>query len=94
MSSSDYFVDTAHTPGRIVAIGGATWPTATRSANAFIVEYTAGYSSDSSGVPEQAKTEIKHLVARAYEHRGDAVAVNTAIDELLRESDVAMPEWG
>jgi uncharacterized phiE125 gp8 family phage protein len=94
MSSSDYFVDTNHEPGRVVLRSGASWPTGTRQMNAFIVEFTAGYSTASTGVPESAKTEIKNLVARAYEHRGDEVAVVKTIDELLRESDLALPEWG
>jgi uncharacterized phiE125 gp8 family phage protein len=95
MNSSGYYVDTAHEPGRVVLLGSASWPSATRNANAFIVRFTAGYSSQSSGVPEQAKTEIKQLVAALYEHRGDQAAMQEILTEFdKRPSDLELPEWG
>lgn len=94
MSSSGYYVDTLNEPGRVVPVGDATWPVGTRRLNPIAIRFIAGYSSQTSGVPEQAKTEIKQLVARAYEHRGDEVAAVRAMDELLRESDLALPDWG
>lgn len=93
MSSSGYYVDTAHEPGRIVPI--YTWPVATREYNQGIIRFTAGYSSGTSGVPEAVKTEIKTLLATLYEHRGD----DAETQGILRAFDCQMgifdlPEWG
>lgn len=101
MSSSEYYVDTANQPGRVVPFAGYTWPIATRQANAFITRFTAGYSTQPTGVPDQLKTAIKALVAYWYERRGDeALAVATAqqrplpthVKQLLEDYD--LPEWG
>lgn len=101
MSSSEYYVDTANEPGRVVALGGATWPIATRSANGFIVRFVAGYSTGTSGVPEQLKTAVKELAAYWYEHRGDEMTDDPTnrqrpmpvhVKALLEDFD--LPEWG
>lgn len=101
MSSSGYYVDTANEPGRVVALNGFAWPTATRSANSFIVRFTAGYSTGSSGVPEPIKTAVKALVAYWYERRGDEALddattrqrpLPTHVKALLEDYD--LPTWG
>lgn len=101
MSSSGYYVDTANEPGRVVPFNGFAWPTATRSANAFIVRFTAGYSTGSTGVPEPIKTAVKALVAYWYERRGDEALddattrqrpLPTHVKALLEDYD--LPEWG
>jgi uncharacterized phiE125 gp8 family phage protein len=101
MSSSQYYVDTASDPGRVVPFNSYTWPTSTRRVNGFIVRFTAGYSSGSSGVPEQLKTATKALAAYWYERRGDEALddattkqrpLPTHVKALLEDFD--LPEWG
>ena len=97
MNSSEYYVDTASEPGRVVPFGGFTFPTATRIVNPVIVRFTAGYtsSSGSGGVPELAKTKIKQMVARAYEFRGDqSQAEQDALMQDVIADELALPEWG
>jgi len=95
MSTSGYYVDVAHEPGRIQPVSGAIWPVATRDLNALIVRFDAGYSTTpSSGIPEQAKERLKKMIAAAYEHRGDEVAMNVAMNEVLGDDDLDLPEWG
>lgn len=94
MSTGDYYVDTAHEPGRVVPLGVSSYPSATRIANAFMVRFVAGYSSGTSGVPESIKTDLKNMIASAYEHRGDEAEMQNAMERVLSESDLHLPEWG
>lgn len=94
MSSSSYYVDTLSEPGRLVPVG-VGWPTATRQANGFIVRFTAGESTSEAGVSERSKSEIKQLVARLFEHRGDELETLKILDEYEPSiTDLALPEWG
>lgn len=70
--SANYYVDTAHEPGRLALRAGAVWPVPTRAANGLMIEYAAGYGADADAVPEAIKTAIRQLVAHWYEHRGEA----------------------
>lgn len=93
MSTSGYYVDTAHEFGRVMTLSGFTYPTATREINPHIISFTAGYSSGSSGVPEGVKAEIKQLVAALYEHRGDEKE-QADILEAYGGAEFALPTWG
>lgn len=95
MSTSDFYVDTASEFGRVMPIAGATYPTATRDINAFVVRFTAGYSTSPSGVPDSVKTEIKQLVARLYEHRGDDGEQASVLAEYgCVPTELDLPTWG
>ncbi len=95
MSTSGYYVDTASEPGRIVLTGASAWPTSTRRANALIIRFIAGESSGSSGIQERAKAEIKQLVAKLYEHRGDELETQKILQEYEHApTDLSLPEWG
>ena len=87
--------DEAQSSSLASAFGTFTFPAATRVANSTIVRFVAGYSSGSSGVPEQAKTTLKKMIARAYEFRGDPAAGEAAslMDEVVLD-ELALPEWG
>jgi uncharacterized phiE125 gp8 family phage protein len=95
MSSSQYYVDVASQPGRVVAFGSYTFPVATRIVNARIIRFVAGYSSQTSGVPAQAQTTLKKMIARAYEFRGDQsqAEIDALMDEVVTD-ELARPEWG
>lgn len=71
-SSSEYRVDTASEPGRVVCNDGYDYPTDDlRTQGAVVIAFTAGYTSSQSGVPDGIVTAVKALTARMYEHRGD-----------------------
>jgi uncharacterized phiE125 gp8 family phage protein len=91
MSTSGYYVDTAHEFGRVMPLSAFSYPSASREINPVIIRFTAGYSSGSSGVPESAKDEIKQLVARMYEHRGDEGEMVRVLRDV---TDLDLPSWG
>ena len=77
-SSSNYYVDNAKQPARIVLRTGETFPTALRVANAIEVQYVVGYSS-ASAVPEPIKFAIYQVLTYLYEHRGDMYEGKTSL---------------
>jgi uncharacterized phiE125 gp8 family phage protein len=91
MTTSDYYVDTAHEFGRVYPVSGATFPTSTREINPVVIRFTAGYSTSTTGVPEPVKDEIKQLVARLYEHRGDEAGMVRALEDV---TELDLPTWG
>jgi uncharacterized phiE125 gp8 family phage protein len=93
MSTSGYYADTANEFGRVKPLSSFTFPTATREINATRIRFTAGYSTSTTGVPESVKTEIKSLVARLYEHRGDEPEMSRVLDEYGC-AELELPTWG
>lgn len=71
MPSSNYFVDTASQPGRIILRSSAAVPAITRTANGLEVEFVAGYGDDPHNVPEQLRLGMMQLIASLNENRGD-----------------------
>ena len=95
MSTSGYYVDTAHEFGRVMPLSAFTYPSATREINPVIIRFTAGYSTSTTGVPDQVKTEIKELVARLYEHRGDEVELASVMAQYgVIPTELDLPTWG
>lgn len=70
-STSNYFVDTASEPGRIVLRNGAAAPAITRAANGLEVQFTAGYGANPDDVPEPLRHGMLMLTAYLYENRGE-----------------------
>jgi uncharacterized phiE125 gp8 family phage protein len=69
MPASEYLVDVASQPGRLMLAYGRSWPTVTlRPAAAIEIRFTAGYGA-AAEVPETVKQAIKLLVGHLYEHR-------------------------
>lgn len=95
MSSSEYYVDVASEPGRLVPLANDTYPTATRVANAAIVQFTAGHTTDQALVPEHIKVDLRKMIAHAYEHRGDQGLreIEALMDEALT-GELEVQEWG
>ena len=69
-AASNYYVDSAREPARVVLRTGETFPTALRVANAIEVKYVTGYTSQYS-IPEPIRLGIMQHIAYLYEHRGD-----------------------
>ena len=51
-AATNYFIDTASTPGRLVLNRTASWPVDLRPANAVEIEFVAGWGSVAASVPE------------------------------------------
>ncbi|NBX73709.1 MAG: hypothetical protein EB121_03685 [Alphaproteobacteria bacterium] len=65
-SASNYLVDTASAPGRLVLRDGQSWPQPGRNARGIAIDFTAGYSS----VPSSLKAAMLQLVALWFGERG------------------------
>jgi len=70
-ATSNYYVDNVSEPARIVLRDGGTWPTDLRNANGLQVNYTAGYGTSTTDVPEAIRVAIQQYALNMYEHRGD-----------------------
>lgn len=72
-ASSNYIVDTASTPGRIVLNRNAAWPTDTlQAANGVVIRFVCGYTS-AANVPGPIKHALKLLLGDMYENREDTL---------------------
>ena len=70
--ASNYFVDKAAIPGRIVLTSGSVVPVPGRMANGIEIQFTAGYGTTSQNIPALLRQGMKQMVAHLYEHRGDS----------------------
>lgn len=74
MSASDYIVDSASEPGRIILAFGAGWPGASlQPGPAITITYVAGYG-DADDVPQTYKQAILLLTGHFYENREEIIA--------------------
>jgi len=67
--SSDYYVDAAGDPGRVVWLAAGNRHEPNRVANGIEVQFTTGYGDNPGDVPEPLKQAITLLVSHWYEHR-------------------------
>lgn len=85
-AASNYLVDTASEPGRLIARTGVALPEATRTAAGIEIRFDAGYAPDDIGspsdlignIPGGLVEGIRRLVAYLYENRGDCGAEEAA----------------
>ena len=87
LAPSNYFVDTATEPGRIVLRDAASsWPSVDRVANGVEIQFVAGYGQPSA-VPNSIKQGILQILMHLYDNRGDASAQppNSAYAALASE---------
>lgn len=89
-SSSNYQVDAAKRPPRIVLKNGSSWPSdSLRLSSGVVVRFVAGYGAAGSAVPEDIKNALKLLVGSMYAFREPEVSgtivskVGFAVDSLL-----------
>ena len=70
-AASNYYKDTTSSIARVVLKNGSSWPTLSelRQANAYEVQYVAGYGSSASDVPTPIIHAIKLLATHLYENR-------------------------
>lgn len=73
LATSEYQVDTASVPGRIVLAPSESWPdTDSDRVNAVRVRFVAGYGA-ASAVPQPIKAAMLLLIGHLYEHREEEV---------------------
>ena len=77
-ATSNYYVDITSEQGRVVLKNGSSWPTATslRNANAYEIQFRAGYGNAASDVPKPLVQAIKMLALHLYENREIATSMN------------------
>lgn len=78
-AASNYFVDTASSPGRIALRKSVAAPSVTRTANGLEIQFVAGYGDNFADVPQPIRDGILALVAFMYENRGDCPPESQAI---------------
>jgi len=84
-ASSNYYVDLITKPGRVVLRTAASWPTPTRAASGFVVNFRAGYGATGSNVPADIRQAILMIVSHLYENRGDAESDVPRVAQMLLE---------
>jgi len=63
-------VDTDSRPGRFALKRGRVWPTATRSVNAIMIEYIAGFGADATAVPAGLSIGANVTCGRRIKNQG------------------------
>lgn len=66
---SNYIVDSATEPARIVPGYQKIWPVVRRQPGAVIVTFTCGYGDDSTKIPSSFRLAIQYLYAHLYMNR-------------------------
>jgi hypothetical protein len=70
-ATSNYYVDIISEPQRIVLRDSGTFPTNLRAANGLEINYTSGYGTNRTDVPEAIRVALMQYMTFMYEHRGD-----------------------
>lgn len=68
LAASEYQVDTASAPPRIVPAYGKSWPSTRQQINAVKVRFVCGHT-DAASVPADVKAWMLLSIGAAYEHR-------------------------
>jgi len=80
--ATDYIVDTAREPGRIVLKIGKSWPTsALRAINGVEVEFVAGYGPVGSDVPADIREAIMISIAELHSSESGEIAKKEKVGE-------------
>jgi len=74
-AASNYFVDTATEPGRIVLRSGSSWPNPSRVANGIEVQFVCGYGVAGS-IPDDLMSGMLMLIGHLYENRAEVQETN------------------
>ncbi len=70
-AASNYFVDVASVPGRLILRKSVAAPTINRTANGLEIQFVAGYGANYGDVPRSIRDGILQFAAFMYENRGD-----------------------
>ena len=93
LSTAEYRVDRAATPGVIRTTYAGTWPGHLFDENAVSVTWWGGYGADGTGVPAGIRSAMLMMVSHLYEHR-TAVAPSMAEVPLGVKALLDTHRWG
>jgi uncharacterized phiE125 gp8 family phage protein len=93
LSTAEYRVDRAATPGVIRTTYAGTWPGHLFDENAVSVTWWGGYGADGTGVPAGIRAAMLMMVSHLYEHR-TAVAPSMAEVPLGVKALLDTHRWG
>jgi hypothetical protein len=71
ISASNYVVDGAATPGRVVMTSGASLPVIGQTARGLEIDFTAGYGATANDVPAVLRQAVLQAVKALYGRDGD-----------------------
>ena len=78
-ASTNYYVDSASEPGRLVLRSGVAVPSATRAANGIEILFRAGYAPDERGSPSDYRANIRHLFEPLFVRLHERIEVLEAL---------------
>jgi uncharacterized phiE125 gp8 family phage protein len=81
VSSADYSLDAATSPGWVLLADDATWPTPGGGANCVKVRFTAGYGPAAADVPANVVAYMLLQIGAMYKHR-ESFAAGVSVAEL------------
>lgn len=88
VSTSDYALDVASEPPRVVEVVPGHWPVPGAAAAGITIAFDAGYGDTADDVPAAIRLALLKLVAESYETRqlagsGDPTAITRAMADIL-----------
>ncbi|RMD64395.1 MAG: hypothetical protein D6826_02505 [Alphaproteobacteria bacterium] len=89
-SASNYVVDTAAVPGRLIAHAGRAFPHPGRRGAGIEIRFVAGYGDAPGDVPAPLRDGILRFVTWIFEHRGDAVVPTAGVDAARASGAAAL----
>jgi uncharacterized phiE125 gp8 family phage protein len=89
--TSDYFVDTASSPGRVALNDNSSWPTSLRIFSAVEVEFIAGYGSSASDVPEGIKQGMLQWIKLLFANKSKLYESDESTLGLLEMNQIPIP---
>lgn len=85
-SSSEYTVDTASEPGRIVPAFGYVWPSTRDVPGAVTVRFLSGYGATAASVPQRLRQACLLTIGSWYENRENE-AIGTIVSPIPNAAD-------
>ncbi len=89
-AASNYLVDNASEPGRIVLNASSFWPANLRSAQAVEIEFVTGYG-DATAVPEALKQGMLVWIQQLYSNKNWLFEPGAAVPGLLALNEIPSP---
>ena len=68
-AASNYSIDVASIPGRVILAYGVSWPSTRDIYNAIQITFKAGYGDAATAVPEALRLAMRQLISHWYENR-------------------------
>jgi len=89
--ASDYFVDSAPSPGRIALNENSSWPTGLRKFSAVEIEFIAGYGYLASDVPEGIKQGMLQWIKLLFANKSKLYESDESTPGLLEMNRIPIP---